>query len=165
MATQMIEDREFIQELSRSIIAENASDEVDLFEELAADYFRNPQPPKREERDDALGFGLETVMAFTPAVLAMAKVAFDFACSECLKAAKDEASEVIKRKVKTFFRKAKDTSAPTPAVTEAPAVTFTRAQLEQLRTIAINEGIAYGLKPHEAEKMSRSLIGSAALLG
>lgn len=151
------EGRQFIEEISRNVVGEVAAEELELFPELAAEYFADPRAAGRQpDKDDALGFGLEAVVALTPAILAMTKVLLNFAQSELLEAAKTESASLIKEKVKAVF------ASLLTAEKESPAP-LTRDQLKRIKKLAANEAVAFGVKPADAEKMSLALIGSLAL--
>src|SRR5690606_21820060 len=73
--------QQYILELTKMIIAEQAPDEAPLVDELVAIYFDNPAPPKQADsaRDDPMGSGLsETLIAFSPVIAAMLKKMLDY---------------------------------------------------------------------------------------
>lgn len=76
------------------IVARLAPDEIDLFDELAAEFFADPRPPgKPSLRDDPCGFGADDfVVATTPAVLAVVVVTFGFALARLARTTGDLAS-------------------------------------------------------------------------
>ena len=57
MWTDAPEDRAFVAELSRDVIAEVAPEEIALFDQLVAEYYADPTAPDRAAQadDDALG--------------------------------------------------------------------------------------------------------------
>jgi hypothetical protein len=165
------EGRQFIQDVSRNVVGEVAAEELELFPELAADYFANPQSARSQPpKDDALGFGLETVAVLTPVVLAMTKAVIGFVSAQVLQTAKDESASLLKEKIKAVFASLRKgaglpTEKETPATSAPPvtAPTLNRGQLEQIKKLAVAEAVSFGVKPEDAEKMSLSLIGSLAL--
>jgi hypothetical protein len=117
------EGRQFIEEISRNVVTEVAADELELFPEMARDYFENPRPTGgRRSKDDALAFGLETVTVLTPVVLAVASavvrhVVEQVNAQELVQVAKTETSDLIKAKIKAVFAALKESKTdPSPPV-------------------------------------------------
>src|SRR5262245_32214717 len=103
-------DRALVAELAQEIIADVAPEELDLFDDLSAEYFANPKPPDMSSKsgDDALGFGIgDMLIASTPAAAAMVSVVVAFATQVIVQAASDEASDTIRERVKALFQRGK----------------------------------------------------------
>ena len=74
MWTDTPEGRQLIENLSRQVVDETAPEELDMFDELLADYYANPQPPATQTQadDDPLAFGVaEAFIAVTPVAAAI----------------------------------------------------------------------------------------------
>ena len=157
--------QQFIQELSKEIVVEVAPEELDLFDELVAEYFRNPAPPDLSARpkDDPLGFGLgEVLIAVTPAAAAMVKEVVNYLMTESMKAAKEESAEVIEKKVKSLFNPKKKDEKPTKK-NDKEVRQLNKEQLEQVKKLARRQAIKFGISEDKAEKMANALVGSLAL--
>lgn len=156
MWTETDEGRAFIEELSRNMVADVAPEELDMFDELADEYYEDPSPPdaSAEASDDALGFGMsEMLIAATPAALAVAGSVVSFVVQEAIGAASDEALGAVLRRV---FKKEQ-------APADAPPPTLTKEQLEQVNRLALEQAQAFGLDPDTAQKMAQALVGTLAI--
>lgn len=158
MWTKTSEGQRLIRELSRDVIVEAVPEEIDLFDELVAEYFQNPNPPASStpSKEDPLGFGVEEILiAATPAAAAMVDIVLNYLISEVLKATREESAESIRKKIRTLFgNDNKDREEPAP---------LTREQLEQVKKLSRKQAIKFGIGPEKAEKMADALVGSLAL--
>ena len=155
MWTETDEGRKLVEELSKSVVSEVAPEELDLFDELVQEYFDDPAPPdlSAQASDDALGFGMsEMLVAATPAAMAMASAVVGFVLSEAIEADQEESVGLV---LKRLFKKGK--------VTDEGPPPLDKAQLEQVKKLALEQAQAFGMKPDEAKKMTDALIGSLAL--
>lgn len=154
-----VEERAVIEEISKDLVTQFAPAELDLFSELAQDYFDDPTPlTASKHRDDPLGFGgSDLIVAATPVAMAMVSAVITFVTAEALKAAKDESAEVIKKKVKALFKKFGAPNEPGAV----PALT--KEQLEQVKKLTLKQAADFGMDAATAEKMSNALIGSLAI--
>ncbi|MBI4739785.1 hypothetical protein HY772_09720 [Candidatus Woesearchaeota archaeon] len=151
------EQRAAIEEISKDLVTQLAPEELDLFGELAQDYFDDPKPlSKSKHSDDPLGFGIfEAMTIMTPVAMAMASTVLTFVTTEVIKSAKDESAAVIKKKIKALFNKADKQEADSPSLT--------KEQMEQVKKLAYKQATDFGMDAATAEKMSNALIGSLAL--
>lgn len=156
MWTETTEGRKFIEEISQGLVTQVAPEELELFDELMEEYFRDPTPPdlSTTTKDDPLGFGLaETLVAVTPAAASVVSVVLTYLLTEVIRATQEEAATALKNKIKAFFNPEQDESGPT----------LTEAQLEQVKKLARKQAVQFGLNAKQAEKMSNALVGSLAL--
>jgi hypothetical protein len=159
MATIDSTDFPFISEVSKEIVAQVAPEEVELFDDLAAEYYANPQPPDLAARasDDPLGFGLDAgIVAATPAVMAMVSVAFGFVWQAAVDSFKTESQDFIAHKVKELFQGKKQESAP-------KTLALTPAQLKEVRRLCIKEATDFGMCDKDAGQMADALAGRLAM--
>ena len=158
MWTKSSEGQKLIKELSKVIVVEVAPEEIDLFDELVVEYFRDPTPPDRSQtqKDDPLGFGIEeTLIAVTPSATAVANIIINYLLTEVIKITESERAEEVKRKIKALFSSEReDKVKPEP---------LTKEQLENIRKLARKQAINFGIGPERAERMADALIGSLAL--
>lgn len=165
MWTDSPEGHKLIQELSKDIVVEIAPEEMDLFDELVAEYFQDPTPPDLSARpkDDPLGFGLgEVLIATTPAVAAMVDVVLNYILNEIVKAAQGESTELIKRKIKDLFNPEKKEE-NTSKHGQDDVMPLTKEQMEHVKKLARKQAIKFGIGSDKAEKMANALVGSLAL--
>ena len=165
MWTETTEGRKFIQDVSKSIVVQIAPEELDLFDELVEEYFQDPTPPDptTAATDDPLGFGLgEALVAVTPAAMAVVNIVLNHLMTESFKAAQEESSEVIKKKIKALFNPKKIGGEPASRV-ETDLPPLSKEQMEHVRKLARKQAIAFGIAPARASKMVDALVGSLAL--
>lgn len=165
MWTDTPDGRKLIQELSKNIVVEIAPEEMDLFDELVAEYFHDPTPPDltAKPKDDPLGFGLgEVLIAVTPAATAMVNAVLNHLFTESVNAAKEESADIVKIKIKKLFHpERKDEK---PATKDDKEVRpLNKEQLEQVKKLARKQAIKFGIHSDKAEKMANALVGSLAL--
>ncbi len=164
MWVESAEGRKFVEEISKTIVAQIAPEELDMFDELMQEYFQNPKPTDRSAGagDDPLGFGLgETLVAVAPAAAAMVSAVTTYITTEAVKAAQEETTAVVKQKIKALFNPGKADSDQKSKKEIAP---LTKEQLEQVKRLARKQAVQFGIKPEQAEKMANALIGSLALV-
>ena len=158
MWTESSEGHKLIQEFSKEIVEEVAPEEMDLFDELVTEYFRDPTPPDdvQNPKDDPLGFGIEeTLIAVTPAAAAVVNIVINYLLTEFIKIGESERTEAVKQKIKGLFgSKNKDKDQPPP---------LTKDQLENIRKLALKQAIKFRIPREKAESMADALIGSLAL--
>jgi hypothetical protein len=166
MLAEDSEGRELIREISKSVVAEAAPEELELFDELLSEYFQDPTPPQPSPRasEDPLGFGLnETLVAITPAAAAMTTVVLEFLITASITAAKDESKDVLKKKVKSYLERRKKPADPN-ARSREDVPPLTKEQMEQVHRLALAQAIKFGVDQENAEKMAAALIGSIVLI-
>lgn len=145
--------QQYILELTKMIIAEQAPDEAPLVDELVAIYFDNPAPPKQADsaRDDPMGSGLsETLIAFSPVIAAMLKKMLDYVLAQVPEILKAEGVRIVKIKIQALFNDKPKQQGITP---------LTKEQLQQVRKIAINEARLFGVPKDEATRLADAVIG------
>jgi hypothetical protein len=165
MWVQTSEGQALIRELSKTVVTETVQVEMDLFEELVEGYFQHPVPPEpsAQLRDDPLGFGLDEVLiAVTPAAAAMVSAVLNHLGTEFIHVAKDESAEVVKKRVKELFQKKKKSDKLVKKVDKGVRP-LNKEQLEQVKKLARNEAIRFGVSKDKAEKMANALVGKLAL--
>jgi hypothetical protein len=161
MWTETTEGREYIEEVSKRIVTEFAPEELDLFDDLIAEYFVDPTPPDLSDSggDDALAFGVgEVLVAVTPAAAAVVTAVLTHVLTEATEVIKEESAAKIKKGIKDIFGPEKkdkqDDDEPQP---------LTRDQLEQVKKLARRQAKKFGLEPDLANKMADALVGALVL--
>ena len=156
MWTETTDGRQFIEDVTKSIVAQVAPEELDMFDTLIQDYFENPTPPDPSvtDSDQALGFGLGEALAIaTPAAAAAVSGVLTYILSEVLKTVQEESAAAITRRLKQLFKRD----------AEGRTETLSPDQLRQVQTIAIKQAEAFGMGPQDATKMATALVGALAV--
>ena len=155
MSTQIFQDKDFINGLSKKIVVEFAPEEIDMFDELAQEYYQDPTPPDASKQTDTpLGFGVNIAFSImTPAAIAMATTALNFVMASAVEAIKNESYERIQEKVKSLFNiiDNKDKQESVSIFQISPE------EFEELKHLAVREAQRYGFT-NEAEQMADELI-------
>lgn len=152
------QNKEYIDGVSKVIVSDVAPEELDLFDELVAEYHEDPNPPdfSEKEEDEELAFGIgETVVPVTPAAAAMVTTVINFLLTEVIKVVKEENGKTIREILSDFLRSEKrDKEGSEPLTVE---------QLKQIRRIARQQARSFGMNPDMAKRMAESLVGALAL--
>lgn len=154
MWTDTPEGREFVTHASYDLVAEVAPEELDLFDELIADYYTNPSPVSKGQssHDDPLAFGIDGILALaTPAAAAMITAAISYIVQEVIKAAKDESAEAITAKIRSFFHP------------ERKNDELTTVQLQHIYDTGHATAVTFGLPAEEAKHLANALVTKFAL--
>ena len=147
------EGRELVTLVSHDLVTQVAPEELDLFDELIADYYANPSPPSRSGSDDPLAFGVEgmLVVATTPAAAAMVTAAISYIATEVFKVVQEESIKSLLTKIRAYFHPKDEAAA------------LTKAQLQQVYNAILVEAAAYDLPPEEVDRLARALVGTLVL--
>lgn len=160
MFVNSTEGQVIIEDLSKRLVSKLAPEELEMFEELYAEYRANPVPPVDTDNDDPLGFGVTEIMAaVTPAAGAAASATVSYLASEIIKSTKDESAVIIQDKIKALFnpdKKKAQADDPPP---------LSKESLEQIKKMAVKSARAQGLSPKRAEQMALALVGLLVLSG
>jgi len=156
-----------VAELAQAMLQRVAPDELALYEETAADYFRDPHGLlQARPREEAVGFGLEIAL-LTPTVLAIATEAARFLAALVADTARDELREelrpVIASKIKRLLGRDSDMTTEThelKARHPGPAQSLTAEQLRQVRQVAVRQATESGLDDGQATQLADALVGS-----
>ena len=156
------EYRDLVVDLSKELIASTEPDEVDMFDDLAVEYFQDPTPPdiSASGSDDALGFGLnELMVAASPAALAMVSVVMNYVVKVALDTFKDEGTALIKQKVKEWFQTRTEKSQPSsqPA---SRLILPGSPESKEVYELAVREAKRFGMSDQKAVQMADDLLRS-----
>lgn len=160
-------ERELVGGLARAVVQYVAPEELGLFAETEADYFRDPGLVLRaKSRDEAVGFGLDLAL-LTPYVLAAGTAVVHFLAVVVSDAVRDEARDelkpVIAGRVRRLLRRddpaAADRRQP-EGHDQAPGVTVEQAR--EVRQVALRQAVRAGLDEEKAALLADAFV--AALL-
>jgi hypothetical protein len=163
-------ERDLVSELGRAVVRSVAPEELELFAETEADYFRDPGLTLRGgRRDEAVGFGLDLIL-LTPYVLAagaavlryLAAIVSDVVGDEL----RDELKPVVAGRVRRLLRRddpaAADRREP-EARERAPGVTVEQAR--EVRRIALQQAVRSGLEEDKAALLADAFVGALLVNG
>jgi hypothetical protein len=148
------EERELVTSASYDIVAQIAPEELDLFDELMADYYAKPSPATKGHAtdDDPLAFGIEDVMVVaTPAVAAMLTTAIGFVIKEVIKATQEESATVITARIRSLFHP------------ETGTAMLAKAELQHIYDIGLETAVDFGLPAEEGKLLAQALLTRFAL--
>ncbi len=161
-------ERDLVDELARSVLQQIAPEELVLFAETEADYFRDPELVlSGRRRDEAVGFGLEMAL-MTPYVLAAGTVVVRFLASAVSDAVRDELKPVIAEPVRRLFRR---DGAPAGGQREStgqdrgtvPGMTVEQAR--EVRRVALQQARQSGLDEEKASLLADAFVGALLVNG
>lgn len=158
----LAQDEELVRDFARTVIERAAPEELVLFDDSAADYFRDPQAvldPAR--RDEAVGFGLDLAM-LTPYVLAVAGPVLAYLVKTVAGVVKEESTPLIRGWVKRLFRRGEpgpEEPRRTPEAAEPEVPTLTPAQAAEVRELAHARALDLGLPQEQARLLADSVVG------
>lgn len=117
MWTQTAEGRQFIEDVSRQIVQQVDADEIEFFDDLAAEHYQDPNP--LAEKDTELGAGFEAlVAAVTPAAIAAVTAVTIHLVNEVSSSFQEASGPFIRERIKRLFSQGKKTEKGEKAGTE-----------------------------------------------
>ncbi len=162
-------ERALVDELAHAVVRRVAPEELVLFEETEADYFRDPGLLAAGRRDEAVGFGLEMAL-LTPYVLAVGTAVVRFLASVVSDTVRDELKDelrpVIAGPVRRLFRRDDPAAADRRESGEqdrAPGVTV--AQAREVRRVALQQARQCGLDEEKAALLADAFVGALVVNG
>jgi hypothetical protein len=162
-APQAPDDRALVEDLARSALEGAAPEELVLFDDTAAEYFRDPDAVLNpERRDEAVGFGLDAAL-LTPYLLAVAAPVVSFLIDTVTKAARDQTTTAVQDLVRRLFRRVLP-STDAPQAPPGPGA-LTRDQAAEVRRIALSRAADLGLADPQARLLADSVVGGLVVAG
>lgn len=163
-------ERDLAGELARVVVERVAPEELGLFEEAEADYFRDPALVLRAgHRDEAVGFGLDLAL-LTPYVLMVGEAVVRFLATVVSGAVADEARDelkpVIAGRVRRLLRRDDPAAADRPGSgghDRAPGVTAEQAR--EARQVALQQALQSGLDDEKATLLADAFVGALLVNG
>ncbi len=158
-------EQEFVGHLARAVVGRVAPEELGLFAETEADYFRDPRAAlKAGSRDEAVGFGLEMAL-MTPYVLAVGAAVARFLGTVVSDAVRDQLREelkpVVAGRVRWLLRRDDPVQADhreSGGQIRAPGLTA--AQAREVRRVALQQAIHSGLDEQKAALLADAFVGA-----
>jgi hypothetical protein len=163
-------ERDLVRELARAVLGHVAPEELGLFAETEADYFRDPGIVLRGRgRDEAVGFGLDLAL-LTPYVLVVGTAVVHFLATVVSDAVRDEARDelktVIAGRVRRLLRRDDPVAAGRRAPEEhdrTPGVTVEQAR--EVRQVALRQAVQSGLDDEKAALLADAFVGALLVDG
>ncbi|MGF1506154.1 MAG: hypothetical protein GYB64_18675 [Chloroflexi bacterium] len=152
-----MDDKTLIETLSRDMVRQVAPEELSMFDELMAEYHKDPSPPDLEAQpdDDALGFGLgEVLTAVTPAAGAISGLLVTFAIEVLKQSLADESADHLRDHIKRML-------GILPRTPQTP-----RPDSESLRGLhhaTMQEALRFGLTEDEARRLADAAVARFAI--
>lgn len=147
-------------ELARRVLRTVAPEELSSFDIVAAPYLENPRQAERRLRqahDDPLGFGLGDIVAMATPVIALVSGSVITAVSDSVgKAVRDGAAGALRKTWRKIRRK------PIEPL-ELPSTPLTKAQLAEVRQIALDRALSLGMKQQKAEALADAVVAALVL--
>ena len=157
----MSPDRDLVDAFAREVLASAAPEELAVFDETADEFHRDPEKVlSTQGRDEAVGFGLDLAL-ITPYVLAVAAPVLTYLLNAVTEAAKAEAKPVIKDLVHRLFhrRTPADGTAEAAKGTDDEAISLSRAELAEVREVALARATDLGLPAERARLLADAVVG------
>lgn len=163
-------EQDFIGDLARAVVGRVAPEELGLFAETEADYFRDPRAALRAgSRDEAVGFGLEMAL-MTPYVLTVGTAVVRFLGTVVSDAVRDQLRDELKPVVAGRVRRLLRRDDPAGADHresggQARAPSLTVAQAREVRRVALQQAIQSGLDEQKAALLADAFVGALLVTG
>jgi hypothetical protein len=149
------EDQLLAVELARLVLDRAAPTEIEVLDETAVEFFRDPGALFGEGRDEALGSGILDEF-LTPYVLAAVGPVLQFLIGVVSAAVQEEAKPRVRLLVRRLLR----LDSP-----KDPALSLTPEQARTVRGLAIDNAMRAGLSRTKAQVMADALVGSLVVAG
>lgn len=156
------DERELVTSIAHRALEVTAPDELVLFDDTTADYFRNPHATlDGRDRDESVGFGLDMAMV-TPYLIAMATSAVQLLGTIVRDAVQQEGTAGAAALIRRLFRlsprgvAAQTQPAPAPLSVE---------QARYVRDGAVAKGRALGLDDEKATLLADAIVGGLVVAG
>jgi hypothetical protein len=163
-------ERDLTGGLARAVVGCVAPEELGLFEETEADYFRDPGLLLRAgRRDEAVGFGLDLAL-LTPYVLVVATAVVRFLGGVVGDAVRDEARDELKPVIAGWARRRLRRDDPAAAGRPGPAghdraPGLTAEQAREVRQVALRQAKQSGLDDEKAALLADAFVGALLVNG
>ncbi len=145
-------DDDLVVDVARTVVAQAAPHELPLFRATANAYLRDPDGVEKAQKDEMLGFGVDSLVALTPCVLAVTRAIVEFVAGEVSKALKDEGANVIQRVVRRLFGKTESG--------DGAEYALSADQLGRVHAVALEKAAALNVPERQAQLLADSMVGS-----
>jgi hypothetical protein len=158
-------ESDLVGELARAVLQQAAPEELVLFDEVAADYYRDPALLRRRGRgDEAVGFGLELAL-LTPYVLAVGTAVIQFLASVVADAVRDELKPVVAGPIRRLIRPGAPVDQRPGEENAAASPGLNEAQAREVRRLALRRAKEVGLDDGRAALLADALVGALYVAG
>ena len=162
-------ERDLVSELAQAALRMVSPEELAVFQETEADYYRDPESFwHSRHRDESVGFGIELEL-LTPYVLGVGIVVVRFLASAVADAVRedlrDQLQPVIAAMVRRLFRRGGPSEDRDPQAPEHDAsFGLTAEQGYEVRRVALQQARRLGLDEEQAALLADAFAG-ALLVG
>jgi hypothetical protein len=147
-------------DLARRVVRMIAPEELTSFDIVATPYLESPEQAERRLRqahDDPLGFGLGDIVAMATPVIALVS-------GSVITAVSDSVGKAVRDGTASAARKAWRKLRGKPAEPlELPSTPLTKAQLAEVREIALARALSLGMKQQKAEALADAVVAALVL--
>jgi hypothetical protein len=163
-------EQELVGELTRAVVRRVAPEELGLFAETEADYFRDPGLVlSARSRDEAVGFGLDLAL-LTPYALVAGTAVVHFLAAVVSGAVSDEVRDELKPVIAGRVRRLLRQEDPAAADRRQPeeqdrALGVTVEQARQVRQVALRQAMQSGLDDEKAALLADAFVGALLVNG
>lgn len=141
--------REFGTDLAKDAVAEVSPGELDLFDEVADEYWADPVAAvAADRRDEQLGFGIDLAL-LAPFAISIAVAVGQYLFGILTDAVAGEAKTAVAAKLRALLRKKGEPEAPQ----------LTPAQFAQVRSVAVDAAGRLGLATDTARLLADAIVG------
>ena len=171
------EDQALISELSQSVLAQAAPDELAVFDDTASEYFADPAGTLRPHgRDEPVGFGIDLAL-LTPYVLAVATPVIQLIVGMVSDAVHTDSRSVLAPLVRRLLRLPEPAAAgpdDSSSHRDGPGDTghddgapraLTTEQARQIHEVALERGRTLGLDDDRAAMLADAVVGGLVVAG
>lgn len=148
------------EDLARRVVRKIAPEELSSFGIVAAPYLESPKQAERRLRqahDDPLGFGLGDIVTMATPVIALVSGSVITAVSDSVgKAVRDGTTNTARKAWRKLRGK------PVEPL-ELPSTPLTKAQLTEVRQIALERALSLGMKQQKAEALADAVVAALVL--
>jgi hypothetical protein len=157
-------ERDLVGELAHAVVQRVAPEELVLFGETEADYFRDPGSLRADSRDEAVGFGLDLAL-LTPYVLLTGTAVVRFLASVLSDTVHDELKDKLRPVVAAPLRRLLRRDEPAAAGDPGRPLGLTAAQAREVRRVALQEATRSGLDEAKSALLADAFVGALLVDG
>ena len=155
-----VTQRPLISDIAHELIAQIAPRELPMFRPTCEAYFEDPEKIFEAPKDNRLGFGLDTAIAFlTPVVLAVTTGVVKFLAEKVKESLKEASAELVAKLVKKMFN-----GRPLPAEGDKnKPLALSHEELAQLRQLMVEMAKRLRLSKDQTELLVSAVVGRLAI--
>ncbi len=142
-----MKNRALLEDISRNIVAEVAPEELDLFDDLAEEYYQDPELKRQHTRggEGPLSFGsVDMLPAATPIIMVVATVVLELMLDVLKEIVASKGADFATNKVRMWF-------------TGKARADLTAKQINEIREISKQAVLQHGYSEEHAQKIADAM--------